>query len=246
MSRVTTSQIDRLRRHRERGSDERAHLDEILDGAIVGTLATVVDDEPWVVPMLYARDGDRILVHGSTGAGALRHVAAGARAALCVTHLDGIVVAHTTFESSANYRSAVVRGRLEPLAGEDAAAALDRLSEHVIPGRLEEVRAPIAKERAATLALALPITEGAWTVKTRNAWSDLPDEPTEAWIGIVPVETGYGPPTTAPFSPTDEVPASIRALVERSRPAAAGGPGPAGRDLSTAVAVSRGAGESAP
>lgn len=209
---MTTPTIDRIRRHRERGSDERAHLDAILDAAVVGTLATVVDDEPWVVPVLVARDGDRILVHGSTGAGALRHVAAGAKAAICVTHLDALVVAHTTFESSANYRSAVIRGRLEQLSGDDAEAALDVLSDHVLPGRLAEVRGTTAKERAATLAVALPITDGAWTVKTRNAWSDEPDEPTDAWIGIVPVHTSYGEPQTAPFSPTTQVPASIRAL----------------------------------
>ena len=210
---MTAPAIDRLRRHRERGSDDRAQLDAILDAALVGTLATVVEDEPWVVPVLVARDGDRLLIHGSTGAGALRHVAAGARAAICVTHLDGLVVAHTTFESSANYRSAVVRGRLEQLAGAEAARALDVLSEHVLPGRLAEVRGTTAKERAATLALSLPITDGGWTVKVRNAWSDEPDEPTDAWIGVVPVETRFGAPSTAPFSPTGQVPDSIRALV---------------------------------
>ena len=216
---VSTPQIDRIRRHRERGSDARADLDAILDDAIVGTLSTVVGDEPWVVPVLVARHGDRVLVHGSTGAGALRHVGAGARAAICVTHLDALVVAHTTFESSANYRSAVVRGRLEQLAGDDAEEALDALSEHVLPGRLREVRGTVAKERAATMALALPITDGGWTVKTRNAWSDEPDEPTEAWIGIVPVETRFGEPATAPFSPTQRVPESVVRLVEGSRPA---------------------------
>lgn len=212
MSLVSTPTIDRLRRHRERGSDDRAHLDAVLDAALVGTLSTVVDDEPWVVPVLIARDGDRILVHGSTGAGALRHVAAGAKAAISVTHLDALVVAHTTFESSANYRSAVVRGRLEQLSGDDAQRALDVISEHVLPGRLHEVRGTTAKERAATMAIALPITDGAWTVKTRDAWSDEPDEPTDAWIGIVPVQTSYGAPQTAPFSPTDELPESIRAM----------------------------------
>jgi nitroimidazol reductase NimA-like FMN-containing flavoprotein (pyridoxamine 5'-phosphate oxidase superfamily) len=213
---VTAPAIDRLRRHRERGSDDRDHLDAIIDAALVGTLATVVDDEPWVVPVLVARDGDRLLVHGSTGAGALRQVAAGAKAAICVTHLDALVVAHTTFESSANYRSAVVRGRLEQLSGAEAEHALDVLSEHVLPGRLAEVRGTTPKERAATMALALPITEGGWTVKVRNAWSDEPDEPTDAWIGIVPVETRFGEPVTAPFSPTGHVPGSVTAIVGRS------------------------------
>ena len=73
-------------------------------------LSTVVDGAPLAVPLLYARDGDRVLLHGSTGAGALRAVAAGAPAVLTVFVLDALVVAPTTFESSVNYRSATVRG----------------------------------------------------------------------------------------------------------------------------------------
>lgn len=103
-----------------RSRPARADLDAVLDAGLVGTLSTVVDGAPWVVPLLYARDGDRILLHGSTGAGALRHVADGAPAALSVVHLDGIVVAHTTFDSSANYRSAVVYGTLRPITDPEA------------------------------------------------------------------------------------------------------------------------------
>ena len=80
----------RLHRHRERGSTDRALLDALLDDVLAGTLSTVVDGRPWVVPLLFARDGDRILLHGSTGAGALRHVADGAPAALAVVAVDAV------------------------------------------------------------------------------------------------------------------------------------------------------------
>ena len=43
-----------------------------------------------VVPLLFARDGDRILLHGSTGAGALRHIAEGAAMAFSVTAIDDL------------------------------------------------------------------------------------------------------------------------------------------------------------
>ena len=112
-------------RHRERASAEREVLNQILDDGMVGTLSTVTDDGmPWAVPLLYARDGDRILVHGSTGAGALRRVATGAPVAFSVTHMDAMVVAHSTFESSANYRSAVVYGVFEALSGDEQYSAL--------------------------------------------------------------------------------------------------------------------------
>src|SRR5271168_2787119 len=119
---LMTSTLNQIHRHRERAKHERAELDAVLDaGHHVGTLSTVADGRPWVVPMLYGRAGDRILMHGSVGAGALRQVAAGAPAALCVMHIDGWVFAHTLFDSSANYRSAVVRGELVALSGEEAA-----------------------------------------------------------------------------------------------------------------------------
>lgn len=207
-----------IRRHAERSRPDRADLDDVLDAVPVATLATVVDGEPWAVPMLAVRDGDRVLLHGSTGAGALRQVAAGAPASLSFIALDGIVVAHSTFDSSANYRSAVVRGHLELLQGEDAARALDVVSDRLIPGRTGEVAPSTAKERAATLALALPITDGAWTVKVRTGGPSAPEDGEGAgiWCGVVPLRTVTGPVVTADWVPDDVgVPASVDRLVER-------------------------------
>lgn len=224
MSELTSLPPQRVGRHPERASTERDALEAVLDASLVGTLSTVVDGRPWVVPMLYARVGDRILVHGSTGAGALRAVAAGAPVALCVALIDGLVVAHTTFESSANYRSAVVSGQLERLSGAEQEEALDRLSERLVPGRTAEVRATTKKERAQTMAMALPIVDGQWTVKVRDDWSSVPEEETDAWVGVVPMRTVYDPPQTAPFSPAGAaVPTSVLGLAGRNMPTPARG-----------------------
>ncbi|WP_430335675.1 pyridoxamine 5'-phosphate oxidase family protein [Rhodococcus sp. ACT016] len=205
--------MDRIRRHAERSRTERDELDAVLDSASVGTLATVVDGLPWAVPMLYARVGDRILLHGSTGAGALRHVAAGAPASLCVTLLDAIVVADNLYNSSANYRSAVVRGHLEPVVGDEAESALTVLSDVLIPGRSTEVRALRRKELAATLCIALPIEPGQWTVKVRSGLPSEGDRNPDVWAGLVPMRTVAGQPIRAPWVADDvPTPASVRAL----------------------------------
>ncbi|WP_027499259.1 pyridoxamine 5'-phosphate oxidase family protein [Rhodococcus sp. UNC363MFTsu5.1] len=205
--------MDKINRHPERSMLERSQLDEVLDAAAVGTLATVVDGMPWAVPMLYARDGDRIILHGSTGAGALRQVAAGAPAALCVAMLDGIVVADNLFNSSANYRSAVVRGHLTALTRDESADALNVLSDALIPGRSAEVRGHTKKELAATLTIALPIIEGGWTVKVRNAPPSAPDADGGAWAGVVPLRAVAGTPIPAPWVDGDTpVPASVLRL----------------------------------
>jgi len=216
-----TLRPNEINRHRERARKERSDLDAVLDaGPHAGTLSTVAGGRPWVVPMFYGRAGDRILMHGSVGAGALRHVAAGAPAALCVVHIDGWVYAHTLFDSSANYRSAVVHGHLVALSGDEAAEALTRISECLTPGRSAEVPFHTKKQLAATAALAMDIVEGHWTVKVRAAGPGEP-EPGEAdpglWTGVLPITSGYGPPQTSQHVPADTpVSPSVLNVLRRS------------------------------
>lgn len=207
--------MDRLNRMPERGTTDRAPLDALLDSQWIGTLSTVVDGLPWSVPMLFVRDGDRVVLHGSTGAGALRHVAAGAPATFTVATVDELVLAATTFESSANYRSAVIRGTLTNLVGDDKFAALDAFSDKLVPGRVSEVRPMSAKELAATLAMELPITDGGWIFKAREGWPSDNEEAgaePDVWSGNVPVTTTYGPAACAPWARDLPVPDSVRRL----------------------------------
>jgi nitroimidazol reductase NimA-like FMN-containing flavoprotein (pyridoxamine 5'-phosphate oxidase superfamily) len=210
--------IPPITRHAERGRAERAVLDALLDDQMAGTLSLAVEGRPWVVPLLIARDGDRVLLHGSTGAGALRRAAGGAPVVVSVFALDGIVVAHSTFESSANYRSAVVQGVAEVLEGVARTVALERFSNRLLPGRTGEVQPMTAKEQAATLVLALPIGETNWLVKTRTGHADPPDAPTDAWCGVIPLRTVAGRPEAAPWtSPDTPVPASVQAVLDARR-----------------------------
>ena len=206
-----------ITRKPQRARTDRAELDALLDELSVGTLATVVDGRPWAVPMLYARDGDRILLHGSTGAGALRHVAAGAPAAFSVHVVDRLVLAHSGHDSSADYRSAVVYGELTPLRDDEHWDALNHMLDGLIPGRAAEIRDMTAKEAAATMAVALPIVDGHWVMKVRaDAMGPQPAETTAAWTGTVEVRTVYGPATPAPWNQDREEPESVRRLLERS------------------------------
>lgn len=211
------SRTARLTRLAERQASDRAELHAFLDSQLVGTLATVDGTDPWMVPLLYARDGDHILLHGSTGAGALRQVAEGAAAAFCVMAMDGLVVAESTFESSANYRSAVIRGRLTTIAMDERRTALDILSDRLLPGRNGEVGGSTRKQVAATIALALEITDDNWLMKTRSGHPGEPPEPVDVWCGVVPLSTVAGTPVAAPWS-VGPVPASVRDFLAARRP----------------------------
>lgn len=204
------TELNRLPEQRVR---DRAALDAFLDSQWAGVLSTVADGQPLAVPLLYARVGDRVLLHGSTGAGALRAVAAGAPAVLTVFAVDALVVAPTTFESSVNYRSATIRGALARVDD----SALDAFSEVILPGRTAEVRASSRKELAATLALSLPLEADNWLLKVADDWPATPEEAgaePDVWHGLVPVRTVLDPPVPARGAEHLPVPPSVRRLSE--------------------------------
>jgi len=203
-----------ITRLREKGRDDRRELDALLDGAVVGHFALADPDRgPVVVPTAIVRDGDRVLAHGSTGSRWMRALADGAPTCLAVTALDGLIVARSAFESSLHYRSAVLFGRCTPLAANDVGAALDLVTEALIPGRTAELRRPAPRELAATLVLALPIVE--WSLKVSDGWPEDPAEDVagDAWAGVVPLERRFGAPRPAPdLRDGIALPASVRAL----------------------------------
>lgn len=205
MEQVSTPSLSKLTRKPERGAD-LALLYAVFDECPVATVSTVLGDEPWAVPMLVARDGDRLLLHGSTGAGALRHVAAGAKVCVSAFVLDGLVIAERQFDHSANYRSAVVRGVCGVVPREQSAALFDRFTDRLIPGRAGETPPHSDKEIAATLLLEVPIVDGSWVAKARTG----PASPADSWTGVVPVRTRYGTPVSDSPLP---VPASVQGLV---------------------------------
>jgi hypothetical protein len=186
----------------ERGSHDRAAALAILTDALVGHIGFVdATAAPLVLPVAIAPDGDRVLFHGSTGSRMFRTLAAGAPACLTVTHLDGLVLARSAFESSMNYRSLVVLGVATVLTGADKERGLRVLTEHLTPGRWESLRPMARKEVAATTVLALPLEE--FSVKARSGGTEDPEEDRgwPIWAGQVPVVVGTGAPVPQPDLP---------------------------------------------
>jgi nitroimidazol reductase NimA-like FMN-containing flavoprotein (pyridoxamine 5'-phosphate oxidase superfamily) len=192
-------------------------LRRLLADVPVGHVGFVTENgQPYVIPTAISADGDDVLLHGSTGSRWLRLLATGIPVSLAVTALDGMLVARTAFESSMHYRSAVLFGRCTPLEGEEKLAALDALTEALLPGRVAEVRRPSAKELAATLALRLTVED--WTIKVAHSQPDdlAEDVAGPAWAGIVPLVSRYTEALDAPdLRPGIEVPPSVRRMLRR-------------------------------
>jgi nitroimidazol reductase NimA-like FMN-containing flavoprotein (pyridoxamine 5'-phosphate oxidase superfamily) len=208
--------VTRVRREAHRQVTDRAALDAILDEAVLAHVAVVRDGLPLVLPFAVARDGDSLLLHGSSGAGGLR-LGSGGPVCVSVAHVDGLVFARTTFDSSMRYRSAVVHGVAEVVPEEEKGRALEVLSDHLFTGRTTEVRRPNRKELAATLVLRLPLSSASVKVAAGPPEVDPDDvEPRTVWAGIVPTGFVAGEPVTAPDVPEDvEVPESVHRTVSR-------------------------------
>jgi uncharacterized protein len=220
MSATPSTQVTRLR---EMQDTSRDRLDELLDSTPLATIALVRDGHPVVFPTGFARVGDELVIHGSTGSPWIRALASGAAAAVSVTALDGVVVARSGFESSFRYRSAAVFGVFETIAEGDKVRYLDALVESFIPGRVAELRTSSRKELAATQALRMPIGDANWSLKISGGWSEDPEEDIAAgvWAGVVPMTVSYGEPLTAPdVPPGTPTPVSVWALSGNTPPQA--------------------------
>jgi nitroimidazol reductase NimA-like FMN-containing flavoprotein (pyridoxamine 5'-phosphate oxidase superfamily) len=198
-----------LKRHRERGSHERATIHAILDEGFLCHLAFVQDGSPHVIPTAYGRRGDTLYVHGSSANRALRALGDGGQACVSVTLLDGLVLGRSAFHTSMNYRSVILYGPTRVVSEPDEKSeALRAIVEHVLPGRWKDVREPSPEEVQRTLVLALPLEEGSAKIRTGPPIDEEEDYALDCWAGVIPVSLATGAPIDDPrLKPGTEVPA---------------------------------------
>lgn len=175
---------------------DRAAIHAILDEGLVASVGFVADEQPFVIPMAYARLGDDLVLHGARASRALGSAAGGARLCVTVTILDGLVLARSAFHHSLNYRSVVVLGTARVIsAPEERRLALRAIVDHILPGRWDQVRPPDHKELAATRVLALPIAEASAKLREGGPLDDEQDMNQPCWAGHLPLAlVPVGPP----------------------------------------------------
>ncbi len=190
----------RVRRGPKKGRYDRESIDAVLDRGLLAHVAFADGDEPVCIPMLYARIGDRIYIHGSTKSRAVRALASGAPACVTVTIVHGLVLARSAFEHSANYESVMAFGAFAPVEDDaERLRAFEAFTEKLLPGRWDEVRQPNAQELRATEILALEIDEASAKVRSRGPDDDdSADAERETWAGLVPIVSSYGTPEPSP------------------------------------------------
>ncbi|NBO08422.1 MAG: pyridoxamine 5'-phosphate oxidase family protein [Actinobacteria bacterium] len=172
-------------------------MNQILDTALVAHVAIVDDDQPYALPVGFARDGDRLLLHGSAASRLFKKLADGKPCCATITIMDGLVMARSAFESSMHYRCVMVLGEAVELHGDEKVAAFDLLVKAFMPGRELEVRKSTEKELKATTLVALSLDEA--SVKVSNFEpGDLPEDmDSPLWAGVIPIEHTFGTPRDA-------------------------------------------------
>jgi nitroimidazol reductase NimA-like FMN-containing flavoprotein (pyridoxamine 5'-phosphate oxidase superfamily) len=184
-----------LRRIPDRGSHDWRTINHILDAGFLASVGFCVDGQPFVIPTLYGRDGERLYLHGSAASRMLRELETGIPACATVTIVDGLVLSRSAFDHSMNYRSVVAFGRARRVMDpEQKIKSLRVISEHLIAGRWAEVRGPSDKELKATTVLEFSIEEASSKVRSGPPLDDERDYGLAVWAGVLPLVVRSGPP----------------------------------------------------
>ena len=186
------SRQNKVKQIRENAAYDKATVHAILDSAMLAMVGFVQDGQPVVVPMLFGRDGETIFLHGARKSRILRLLKETATACLNVTHVDGLVYARSAFNSSMNYRSATVFGKARLIEDwDEKVRALRVIGECTMPGRWDELRAPLDKEIKQTGVIALEIESASAKVSTGMPDDEDEDYAIPIWAGVLPLESTF-------------------------------------------------------
>lgn len=210
---------NKVRRVAQRGHYDCKTIHAILDSGWIAHVSFAdPGGQPFVIPMLYAREGDSLYLHGSIASRLLKSVGAGIDTCLCVTLIDGLVLARSHFHHSMNYRSVVAFGKATLIVdpGEKAAIFV-RFVNALIPGRAEESRPADRNELKATALVRFDIEEASAKIRSGEPKDDPADRDLPVWAGVVPIKQQFGEAITAQdVMHGVDVPRSVQDLLKNS------------------------------
>jgi nitroimidazol reductase NimA-like FMN-containing flavoprotein (pyridoxamine 5'-phosphate oxidase superfamily) len=184
---------NKVRQIREKARYEKKVVHEILDAAVICHVAFVEDGTAVVVPMLYGREGETLYLHGARKARVIRMLEQNEQVSMNVTIVDALVLARSAFNSSMNYRSVTVFGKPRLIDDWDQKLhAMQVITEHAIPGRWNELRAPLDKEVKMTGVIAIDIESASAKISDKQYPEDeAEDYAIPVWAGILPMQSAY-------------------------------------------------------
>lgn len=193
MNAFTPTDKSKVKRLHERGHYDKDTVYAILDAGMIAHIGYVIDDQPFVTPTAYWRDGNRIYWHGSAASRMLRAEAKGIPVCVTVTHLDGLVLARSGFHSSINYRSVMAFGTAQMVTDADEKVHhLNRFIDRILPGRNATLRPIDPQEAKGTTVIWMEIEEASAKIRIGPPKDDEPDYALDCWAGVVPIAQVVG------------------------------------------------------
>jgi len=188
---MTKDEKFHVQRHSDREVHDRLNVNALLDSQYVAHVGFIDPDinAPFVVPMGFARDENRILIHGSTGSRIMVAIAKEIDLCVTITQLNAIVVARSAFNSSMNYESVMIFGKARVLNEEEKDVALEAITTKLVPGLWEYGRALTKKESAATMIVELSLDKISAKARSGDPSDDEEDLPLGLWAGTIPLKT---------------------------------------------------------
>jgi len=189
----------RIKRLHKRGNYDHKTIYEILDAGLLAHVGYVINNEPYVTPTCYWREGNKLYWHGSSASRMLRTMTGGISACVTVSHMDGLVLARSAFHHSINYRSVMAYGTAYAVTDmAEVSAGLEAFMERIAPGRWHEARQPTAQELKATLVVGMEIDEASAKIRTGPPIDDDDDYALPVWAGVIPLSLTSGTPLPDP------------------------------------------------
>ncbi len=192
MKTIEKSTIHKVVRGAKRAVYDRETIYAILDAGSICHVSYAMDGQPFVIPTAYGRIDDRLYLHGSVKSKSML-ASSRNKVCVCITLLDGLVLARSAFHHSVNYRSVILYSEPKLVEDEeDKLKGLKAITENMLKGRWDEVRKPSKKELQITTVLELSLDTASAKVRTGGPVDEDADYALNVWAGELPIVSSFG------------------------------------------------------
>lgn len=186
--------IYQVRRVAGRATYTKEVIFAIIDACYMCHISFIQNSETTTIPMACWREDDYIYFHAANK-GRLHRQLPGRRVCISLALFDGLVLGHSPFNHSYNFRSVVIHGEVESIECEESKRrSMKAFMDHVLPGRWEQLRPVLPKELQAICLMRVKLDQAAGKIR-----DEYPDEETDtpewpAWIGVIPAHVSFDMP----------------------------------------------------
>lgn len=193
------NEINRVRRRPDRGHYDHETVHALLDCAMLCHVSYVIDGQPFCTPTFFWREGSRLYWHGSSASRMLRNLSEGEPACLTVTHFDGLVMARSLFNHSADYRSVMAFGKARLVDDQsEKERALVMMVDRLYPGRTKALRQSTPQEIKGTSVVYMDIERASAKIRARGVVDEDEDWGLPIYAEVIPLRTVLGEPIPCP------------------------------------------------